>query len=303
MSFINKYKKYSQKLINQIGGARIDKEIIMSMTPDLYKNVILSEDKKLLTLTRISDNANIRVILPVNYPFNKPQIFINDREIGINEYDITKFITKYLDESLEFNKKVLILCHPELVNGSFEPLTLNNHWWGMLLGDNELPIFNDIFREYNLKGKPKFDTVDIIPGGTFQEDAFNDEFINKHIDDYDLIMVPDCNGPWAELQSSVKPIFDGNRKYPVLQNLTLDEQNDNKTILITLCLNLIKMIKSGGIIVFSKLIAEKPCMINLKSFDTFSSALNYYLNQNGFTTNIKETGMTTKIKYLIAVKA
>jgi hypothetical protein len=258
-----------------LGGSnrskRLEKEIDKLKASNLYKNIVLSEDKKSLTFTRISDNANITVIIPDNYPFEAPSITINETKYNI---DSVWSVVSTIGSMFEYDKKVLILCHNKMVNGKFEPLVLNNHWYG----SPELQIFQRIFAEYNLKGKPIFETIDIIPGGTYQADAFSDEFINQHINDYDIVMVPDCGGPWYYLQNT--DLYDGGRK---IRDLTTDEVNVNKEILITLCLKLTKVVKQGGIIQFSKFISEIPCTINGSDFDTFSDALTFYLTQNGFT--------------------
>jgi hypothetical protein len=293
MNYFNKYKKYNQKIINQLGGSkgskRLEKEIDKLKASNLYKNIVLSEDKKSVTFTRISDNANITVIIPDNYPFEAPSITINETKYNIGSVWSS---ASTIGSMFEYDKKVLILCHNTMVNGKFEPLVLNNHWYG----SPELQIFQRIFAEYNLKGKPIFETIDIIPGGTYQADAFSDEFINQHINDYDIVMVPDCGGPWYYLQNT--DLYDGVRK---IRDLTTDEVNVNKEILIKLCLKLTKVVKQGGIIQFSKFISEIPCTINGSDFDTFSDALTFYLTQNGFTTQIKIDDKSKNI-FLIAIK-
>ena len=112
-----------------------------------------------------------------------------------------------------------------------------------------------------------FHTVDINPGGNFEADAFSDVFINSHIDEYDLIMVPDCGGPWSILQNN---------------SLPNEEQNINIEILITLCLNLTKMVKTRGIIQFGKFMNDSKIIVNGKFFNNFAEGLAHYLTENGF---------------------
>ena len=169
------------------------------------------------------------------------------------------------------SKKVLILCHPRPVTGTFVPLTLENHWWGLDI--QGVKIFNELLSSYNLTGQPIFETIDTLSGGTYQDDAFSDSFINRHINDYDLVLVPDCGGPWYHLQDSTRK--------------TQEEENDNKSILITLSLQLTNIVKPNGIIVFSKFINESPCNIDGMPFESLANALNYFLQQNGFTSEIK----------------
>lgn len=311
MNFFGKYNKYIKKTNNLYGGSfsyekcilRIKKEINMFLLPEEYNNIVLTEpgagagaDAKIkLTFTRIKDNASIIIEFSTDYPFVKPNITINDMKINIGVWGPTFTMKKILELEEEYTKKVLILCHPRLVTGTFEPLVLNNHFFGF----PEFQYFQKIFGKYNLTGIPKFDTVDILPGGTYQADAFSDEFINLHINDYDLVMIPDCGGPWYFLNTDSETIIypDGKKEE---KKFTIQEQNDNKTKLITLCIKLSKIVKQGGIIQFSKFIyEEQPCIIDGINYDNFSSALGSHLSQNGFKVTF-ETIDTNRV--IVAIK-
>jgi len=190
------------------------------------------------------------------------------------------------------NKLVLILCHPRIVTGTFSPdYQLSNHWWG-----DDMGIYSELFKEYNLQGNPIFETIDIVKGGTYQGNAFSDEFISSHIDRYDLVMVPDCGGEWFEYQESSKK---SNRSFQNRISLSIDEQNIRKRLLINLCLKLTAIVKNGGIICFSKFINKSPCIIEERKYNTFSEALNFYLNENGFDSKIKNIENEL---YIIATK-
>jgi hypothetical protein len=79
-------------------------------------------------------------------------------------------------------------------------------------------------------------------------------------------LVPDCGGPWFKLQSN---------------------ENTYAKELIRLCLNLTKMVKSHGIIQFSKFLYESmPCTIDGIEFKNLISALQYFLIKEGFVTEI-----------------
>lgn len=299
MDYLNKYNKYSNKLINLNnnffkGGnpiIRIKREIEL-MSKNGYTDFNLDEINLILTFTRSSDNFKFKVKFPDNYPFAQP--IINDGLINVDPWGATYTIYKKITVAENFiNKKVLILCHGSLygkVTGSFEPLIIKNHWYDSPLSNS---IFKQLFTKYNLKGNPVFETVDcsnIKP--TYQADAFSNEFIDKHIGEYDMVMVPDCDGQWAKLQLNYIPKnYMGKER-----DLSIEEQNANKELLIISCLNLTKILKPNGIIQFGKFLGEDknkrfrlgetevtlPCNINGKNFDSFSSALNYYLNENGF---------------------
>jgi hypothetical protein len=183
-------------------------------------------------------------------------------------------------------KPVLILCHNKIVTGTFNTgnpdssYILENHFYG------SCGIYKALFEEYHLSGEPIFETIDILPGGTYSGNAFSDEFINEHIEVYDLVMVPDCGGEWFEYQS---PTIRNKTKGLFSPSIRLsdEDQNNRKTELINLCLKLTKVVKKGGIIQFSKFMTNGPCIINGRNFATFSEALNTYLNENGFESKSK----------------
>ena len=261
MNYYLKYIKYYTKYINlkkkfnQLGSGITTNEIILDiynkllLLTTLYKNIELLENQ--LTFERISDSVTFTILFPINYPLSEPEIFINNEKVSIFNWTHTTNIIDYFNTP---NKKVLILCHNKIVLGTFEPLTLYNHWYG-----NNY-IFRDLFLEYNLDGIPSFDTVDIAPGGTYQADAFSDEFINNNINKYDLIMVPDCGGMWYSLQ---------------------EDKNYDK--LIEICNKLIKMLKPQGIILFSKFIRPDDTPL----INPFANALITSLNEDSFTITSK----------------
>ena len=191
-------------------------------------------------------------------------------------------------------KYVLILCHPKPVSGTFSPdYILNNHFYGIC------GIYKGLFEEYHLSGEPEFHTIDILPGGTFTDNAFSDKFINEHIEGYDLVMVPDCGGEWFEYQSPT--IQNKTKGFLSSIRLSDEDQNNRKTELIKLCLKLTKIVKKGGIIQFSKFMTNDPCIIEGRRFDKFSEALNTYLNENGFKSEIKIIQEVADIN-IIAIK-
>lgn len=87
--------------------------------------------------------------------------------------------------------KGLILCHPKNVyvdeNGK-----IVNHWYSDVMKEN----FSDFI----------FETVDILNGGTYQDDCFSDKFINLHTAEYDILISPDAGGKWYKLQEG-KDLF------------------------------------------------------------------------------------------------
>lgn len=250
--------------------------------PKLYKDIVQDMDGN-INLKKINDNSTIDIIFLDDFPnkevlnnnnksdainnWNKcVQIKFNNKQVAIDNLDMTVNIKNLLD-LLDFDKKVLILCHNTLVTGTFVPLTLNNHWFGY--------IFPRLFEKYNLEGKPLFETVDIRPGGTYNADAFSNVFVDSHQGEYDLVIVPDCNGSWYEFQY---------------------EDPESVDNFLSLCLKLTIMIKPTGLILFSKLM--KKGIIPL---------LNDVLQRNNFITeiineNVDEEGRERIPKCIIAQK-
>jgi hypothetical protein len=173
-------------------------------------------------------------------------------------------------EKFESMKSILILCHNRIVrkfNKNFD-----YHWWG--------PNIIQIMEHYkfdNLDEDMIVDTVDIMPGGTYVEDAFSDEFINKHINHYDVLVVPDCGGPWYELQ-----ITSQYHRMKKVKDYTKEEININIKLLIDLSLKLTKVVKPNGIINFCKFLHAGEIIIEGNKFLDFKDALLFYLNKNGF---------------------
>uniref|UniRef100_A0A6C0F3U8 Uncharacterized protein n=1 Tax=viral metagenome TaxID=1070528 RepID=A0A6C0F3U8_9ZZZZ len=91
-----------------------------------------------------------------------------------------------------------------------------------------------------------------LGGNFFFSDAFDPEFIKKHLSKYDVIMVPDCNNKYMNLQ--LKKSSDG--KYELLP-------------FILICLELTKMLKPSGTIQFSKFLEFNKCIVpnNIKVLD------------------------------------
>jgi len=310
----NKYKikKNSIKNKKMVGGncliLRIKKELEYIEKSEKYEFIKFDNDKCELDLIHKLDKANIKIKLN-NYPLQNPIIIINDlimsqrildpwnlNERNKNDKDyqlklLLRKINKYFPDNvnnnnnnnnIKYNKKVLILCHNMKVTGTFKPLKLKNF---SKYCNTDINLFDELFGNYNLDGIPKFETVDIIPGGTYIEDAFSRRFIDKHIKEYDLLMVPDCAGPWENLVNKI--IHKKHNPFIVERVLELHEINTNKTKLIELCLDLTNMVKPGGIIQFGKFISETPCTINGKEYSKFSEALISVLETNGFKTETK----------------
>jgi hypothetical protein len=280
MDYYKKYLKYKNKYKKLIGGMKqntildslnlgIKYEMDKYMQTGLYKDINMDSNTNILTLTRINDNALISIKYNEDFPYSPPIIKINNIkkrflwDLTKNSYDVIN------DET--FNKNVLILCHPHIVTGTFEPsLTIHNHWLGM--------VSQDLFKEYKLKGTPFFETVDSKKGGTYQMDAFSDDFIKEHENDYDLVMIPDCDGSWAQCQKNQN--YENMTNWLIQMgrpefNFTDEEKIKNEEKFMLSALKLTKMVKMNGIIHYSKFLKEE-----------FANKLCEILNKNNFKSKL-----------------
>jgi len=269
--------KRKQTRKNQRGGAnkRVDKEIA-----DLRNNgyEVVKSVNDLGELTVSKEGQIYKIIFPPKYPFEAPTITCNGQVISALPWSPARLIKKILEsQNSQNSQKVLILCHPQIVTGSFSPLTLKDHWYG----HEKNNFFSKVFKDYDLKGDVKFETVDTLPGGNYTADAFSDEFINKHINDYDVLVVPDCGGPWYELQM-ISQYQMTSSTFKKVKDYTKEEINTNIKLLIDLSLKLTKVVKPNGIINFSKFLHAGEIIIEGNRFLDFKDALLFYLNKNGF---------------------
>lgn len=103
-------------------------------------------------------------------------------------------------------------------------------------------------------------------------------------------MVPDCGGPWYNLQETSTTHYDKLVNPLVKVDRRRDQSviNSNATLLLHHSLKLSEIVKPGGFIQFGKfLYCEQQIEIERKNYNNFISALNDNLNNNGFTSNIK----------------
>lgn len=120
-------------------------------------------------------------------------------------------------------------------------------------------------------------------------------------------MVPDCGGPWYEYQTNRIYMGRNSDGMPYYHNRSQGEINFNGSLLIDLCLNLLKLLKPGGLIFFAKFLYDekgREIQIGKNKYKDLAHAVNDRLNREGFISNIKETkkGITRIGQYIIAQK-
>ena len=124
------------------------------------------------------------------------------------------------------DSKMLIYCHNRIVDLNSAN---TNHWQG--------PIFKQILIERGIDPtKIRVDTIDKVPGGTIVGDGFSKSFIDSHEHEFDIVILPDCGGLWIEFQK--------------------EHNDENFQRLLSLMIELIRLVKPGGTIMFGKIMYE-----------------------------------------------
>ena len=124
------------------------------------------------------------------------------------------------------DSKMLIYCHNRIVDLNSAN---TNHWQG--------PIFKQILIERGIDPtKIRVDTIDKVPGGTIVGDGFSKSFIDSHENEFDIVILPDCGGLWIEFQK--------------------EHNDENFQRLLSLMIELIRLVKPGGTIMFGKIMYE-----------------------------------------------
>jgi hypothetical protein len=124
------------------------------------------------------------------------------------------------------DSKMLIYCHNRIVDLNSAN---TNHWQG--------PIFKQILIERGIDPtKIRVDTIDKVPGGTIVGDGFSKSFIDSHENEFDIVILPDCGGLWIEFQK--------------------EHNDENFHSLLSLMIELIRLVKPGGTIMFGKILHE-----------------------------------------------
>ena len=134
------------------------------------------------------------------------------------------------------DSKMLIYCHNRIVDLNSAN---TNHWQG--------PIFKQILIERGIDPtKIRVDTIDKVPGGTIVGDGFSKSFIDSHENEFDIVILPDCGGLWIEFQK--------------------EHNDENFQRLLSLMIELIRLVKPGGTIMFGKIMYEDWFNILMDAF-------------------------------------
>lgn len=166
----------------------------------------------------------------------------NNKKAVMQQLTVGYCDTKYpLEKHDIVTGRLLILCHPrEYKPGQFFHFLMDSH-------------FEPLIKEEGFSSKV-IDTVDIVPGGTFVADGFSESFINQHLEEYDIVFIPDCAGPWWDLQKG--------KQYDRLNKKILDVS---------------RMVRSGGLLWISKFL-----------YTDLDTSMKEFLINNGFDVELKQ---------------
>ena len=157
------------------------------------------------------------------------KLFKNGKKKRITQNEYKKSKTRKNKHVLlggDGDPKMLIYCHNRIVDLTRAD---TNHWQG--------PIFKQVLTERGIDPmKIKVDTIDIVPGGTIVADGFSKSFIDSHENEFDIVILPDCGGLWIEFQK--------------------EHNDENFHSLLSLMIELLRLVKPGGIIMFGKILHE-----------------------------------------------
>jgi len=157
------------------------------------------------------------------------KLFKNGKKKRITQNEYKKSKTRKNKHVLlggDGDPKMLIYCHNRIVDLTRAD---TNHWQG--------PIFKQLLTERGIDPmKIKVDTIDIVPGGTIVADGFSKSFIDSHENEFDIVILPDCGGLWYEFQK--------------------EHNDENFQRLLSLMIELLRLVKPGGIIMFGKILYE-----------------------------------------------
>ena len=145
------------------------------------------------------------------------------------------------------SSKMLIYCHDKIVD--LKNNEDSGHWMSPIL---KIMCYENNINIENLN----VDTVDIDPGGTqtFVEDGFDNNFINNHQNEYDIVVLPDCSGVWVDYQK--------------LENFEDKENKKRYEQFIYLIINLMRLVKHNGAIYYGKILSSE---IRFTSYEPFNN--------------------------------
>jgi hypothetical protein len=142
---------------------------------------------------------------------------------------------------------ILIGAHPKTIEYDKEEL-ITKHFWG-----NEIQSLIEREKIY----KPTIETIDILHGGTYQQDIFDNIYVKENQNKYCQIYLLDCGGIWYVLQSldiseTFSKTYESKETRKLRESLILLTEEEVNDMIKEIILKLYSMLKPNGICIFSK---------------------------------------------------
>jgi hypothetical protein len=144
---------------------------------------------------------------------------------------------------------ILIGAHPCLIHYDKGEL-ITKHFWG-----NEM---EKLIQREKIK-EPIIHTIDILPGGTYEQDIFDNTFVKEHQESYHQIYLIDCGGIWYVLQSlnmskELAICYNSLEIIELREKLNKLSEEELQNLIKSLIEKLYSMLLPNGICVFSKFV-------------------------------------------------
>lgn len=214
-----KWNLIQQNFITQTTKKRIFAEIIM-LEKEGY-NVDLTQIESQILIVTDTNNKKLYIKLNNKFPFVPYEVFSVVQSSSIK-------IEKYISELPKWsNTNVLIYCHPFKYENNSE----NKYF----LSD----IVEQVILE-SMLNEPFIYTVDIQGEPNILADGFGEEFLDYFSNQnptFDIVFMFDCAGLWSYYQGFNK------------------EHLEDKDKIIELINNVLRIVKSGGKLIISKILS------------------------------------------------
>jgi hypothetical protein len=186
---------------------------------DGYEVKTMSSDDILKISKKLgSKSASVTVKLPDKWPLVAPEILLaTGISINVSNYTAQKSIIdlinpyfsdmknyqdteKAVEKTTEGTYSVLVYCHPDKLSVQDEKCHFNMPQIKKALQEAGINESKVIIQTLDIAtiGKPpyKVSSPDILV------DGFSDEFIQQHKEKFDMVWLPDCDGPWWDIQKT-----------------------------------------------------------------------------------------------------
>lgn len=137
------------------------------------------------------NNIKYKIEFPIRYPFQKP--IVNNITLDYEytpRYNLLNII-KYYEPFYTDKIDALIYCHANKYKDTKKPHWLKEHMEQKIMEKKKIQNLDDyIIKTLDIRGEPDY----IV-------DGFNDIVIENNNSRFEFVFLPDCAGPWYDLQN------------------------------------------------------------------------------------------------------